>query len=90
MFSDRSRYAKVKTDRVKTPEGREVTAIRLRRLPATQGVAVEASQGDRLDLRAQRHFGDGTMFWHIADANTALEAKTLVARVLRTFKLPRT
>jgi hypothetical protein len=89
MFSDKSRYAKVKTDTVETPEGREVTAIRLRRLPATQGDAVEVSQGDRLDLRTQRHFGDGTKFWHIADANTALEAKTLVARVLDTFKLPR-
>jgi hypothetical protein len=89
MFHDKSRYAKIPTDPVITPEGREVTAIRLRRLPATAGDPQVVSQEERLDLRAQRHYGNGTKFWHIADANSALEAKALVARVLNTFKVPR-
>ena len=34
--------------------------------------------GDRLDLIAQARTGDATQFWHIADANTALDGRTLV------------
>ena len=33
---------------------------------------------DRLDVMAQRKYSDGTKFWHIADANTELEANDLV------------
>jgi hypothetical protein len=33
---------------------------------------------DRLDVMAQRQYSDGTRFWHIADANTELEASKLV------------
>lgn len=89
MFKDKSRYAKLKTDRVKTADGREVVALRLRRLPPTVGEPYTVAQGDRLDILAQRRFGDATRFWHIADANSALEAKRLVARVLDRLDLPR-
>ena len=34
---------------------------------------------DRLDLLAQARYGDDTRFWHIADANTALDARKLTA-----------
>ena len=34
--------------------------------------------GDRLDLIAQARVGDATQFWHVADANTALDGRTLV------------
>ena len=34
--------------------------------------------GDRLDLLAQARTGDATQFWHVADANTALDGRTLV------------
>lgn len=89
MFRDGSRYARVASDSVKTDDGRDVTALRLRRLPATQGDGYEISQGERLDILAQRRFGDGTKFWHIADANTALDSRDLVARVLAVIKMPR-
>lgn len=89
MFLDNSRYAKTPQDKVETRTGREVTAIRLRRLPAPPGDPHAVRQGDRLDLLAQSRLGDGTRFWHIADANTKLEAKDLVARVLDTLKIPR-
>lgn len=90
MFLDTSRYARLATDTVVTADGHQVTAIRLRRLPPTTGNPRLVKDGDRLDVIAERAFGDGTRFWHIADANTALQANDLVARVLDSFNLPRT
>jgi hypothetical protein len=88
MFLDTSRYARTPTDTVTTADGRPATAIRLRRLPATAGRPRLVTEGDRLDVIAERAFGDGPRFWHIADANTALRAADLVAEVLDTFNLP--
>ena len=88
MFLDTSRYAKVFAEPVVTADGREVTAIRLRPLPAVNGVPRLVTQGDRLDVIADRTYGDGSRSWHIADANTALVAGDLVAEVLATFDLP--
>jgi len=45
--------------------------------------------GDRLDLIAQDRVGDATQFWHIADANTALDSRTLVETVGDTLNVPR-
>ena len=88
MFLDTSRYAKVLAETVVTADGREVTAIRLRPLPPVKGVPRLMMQGDRLDVIADRAYGDGTRAWHIADANTALEAGDLVAEVLAVFDMP--
>ena len=89
MFADSSRYARIPVDTVTTTRGRAVAAIRLRRLPAPPADPYTVRQGDRLDLLAQQRFDDGTKFWHIADANSALEARTLVARTLGTVWVPR-
>lgn len=89
MFLEKSRYAKTARDEVETGAGRKATAIRLRRLPLPAADFYTVKQNDRLDLLAQKRFGDGTRFWHIADANTRLEAKTLVVRTLDTLKVPR-
>ena len=88
MFTDTSRYAKTATETVTDRDGREVQAIRLRALPQVTGRAVLVKEGSRLDVLAQEHYGDGSRFWHIADANTALEAADLVAEVLATLRLP--
>jgi len=88
MFLDKSRYAKIPKDQVTTFAGRKMMAIRLRRLPAPPATPVTVNQNDRLDLLAQRHLGDSTRFWHIADANTKLAARDLVSRVLDTVKIP--
>ena len=45
--------------------------------------------GDRLDLIAQARVGDATQFWHVADANTALDGRTLVETVGDTLNVPR-
>lgn len=78
MFIEGSRYFDVKTVEAKTERGRTVTAIKLRRLPFTAGTPTVVKGNDRLDVMAQRQYSDGTKFWHIADANTELEANRLV------------
>jgi hypothetical protein len=80
MFIDKSRYIDVKTVDVETENGRIVSAIKLRRLPYAAGAPTVIKGNDRLDVMAQRQYSDGTKFWHIADANTELEANELVAQ----------
>ena len=78
MFLEGSRYTKVPVDTVRGADGRQVTAARLRPLPPATGEPHQVLGRDRLDLLAHDRYGDGTRFWRIADANTALEARTLV------------
>ena len=80
MFIDNSRYIDVKTVDVETENGRIVSAIKLRRLPYAAGGPTVVKGNDRLDVMAQRLYSDGTKFWHIADANTELEANELVTQ----------
>lgn len=78
MFIDSSRYVDAKTVEAETENGRTVTAVRLRRLPYAAGTPTAVKGNDRLDVMAQRKYSDGTKFWHIADANTELDANKLV------------
>ena len=87
MFIDNSRYVDVKTVDVETEGGRIVTAIRLRRLPYTAGTPTLVRGNDRLDVIAQRQYSDGTKFWHIADANTELEAGALLRQRVQDSEL---
>jgi hypothetical protein len=77
MFLDSSRYAKVRQAQVKTRDGRDVTAVTIRRLPATTGDDTLLTGPDRLDTIAFRKYLDGTRFWHVADANTELDSRKL-------------
>jgi hypothetical protein len=54
-----------------------VAAVKLRRLPAPPAVDYTVDAQDRIDTIAQRRTGDGTRFWHVADANSELEARAL-------------
>ena len=90
MFLDSSRYAKIETIATTTRDGRTVTALKLRPLPAITGSAYTVLDNDRLDLLAHKYHGDATKFWHIADANTELEANDLVAEPGATINLPET
>jgi hypothetical protein len=80
MFASNSRYAKLQTDEVETKNGKKVRAVKLRRLPIVDGNLTEITGKDRLDIMAFRKYNDDTKFWHIADANTELEASDLVAQ----------
>jgi len=90
MFLANSRYAKVATVETTTSTGETVTALKLRRLTPVQGDPQTVQAGDRLDLIAQDRIGDATQFWHVADANTALDSRTLVETVGDTIIVPRT
>ena len=98
MFNDSSRYAKQKTVEVRLENGRTSNAVTLRRIPPTEGVITEVKGGDRLDVIALRKYKNSTKFWHVADANTELQANdlvkseppenALVAPVARTILVP--
>jgi hypothetical protein len=81
MFLDNSRYAAVPHEEVRTRHGRSVSALKLRMLPPTPGTPHSVNQDERLDLLAHAKYGDGTRYWHIADANSALQASALTRTV---------
>jgi hypothetical protein len=89
MFLANSRYAKVATVETVTSTGEQVVALKLRKLAPVEGDPQMVQAGDRLDLFAQARVGDATQFWHVADANTALDGRTLVETVGDTLNLPR-
>jgi hypothetical protein len=88
MFLDNSRYVRTKRVDVTLKDGRTVTAVSLRRLPTVPGEAVVVQGNNRLDIMAQRRYGDPTQFWHIADANPELQAGDLVKVPNRVIKEP--
>jgi hypothetical protein len=88
VFLKSSRYYGLPTVAATGADGREATAVRLRVLPATQGQPRAVRGGDQLDMMAHELSGDGTRFWHIADANSELEANSLVARHGRVIAVP--
>ncbi len=90
MFLDNSRYARVAIVEVRASQGGTVKAVKLRRLPVTSGTPVSVTDQDRLDVLAQRRYGEPTWFWHIADANSELEASALTGRPRRTIVVPET
>jgi hypothetical protein len=90
MFLPNSRYAKVATVTTRLATGEEVVAVKLRKLTPVTGEARTVLSGDRLDVIAQQTYADATRFWHIADANTALDSRTLVAVAGDTVLVPKT
>jgi hypothetical protein len=89
MFLENSRYLTVPTVETKTRDGRTITALKLRPLPSTSGDPYAVKDNDQLDVLAHGITSDGTKFWHIADANTALDARTLEDKAGVTIRLPR-
>jgi hypothetical protein len=89
MFLPNSRYANVAQAEAANVTGETVTALKLRRLTPVSGNVSVVEGGDRLDLYAHRINGDATQFWHVADANSALDSRTLVETVGDTLILPR-
>ena len=90
MFLENSRYHKVATVETTTSTGDSVTALKVRQLTPVAGEPQMVQGGDRLDLFAHARTGDATQFWHVADANTALDGRTLVETPGDTLNVPRT
>ncbi len=88
MFLKNSRYYGLPTVPAKDRQGRDVTAVKLRRLPATEGEYITVGAADRLDIFADKRYRDATRYWHIADANNELEAGELTRKPGRVIKVP--
>jgi hypothetical protein len=88
MFLKNSRYYNTPTVVTYDANRREVKALILRRLVATNGERTQVHDHDQLDVMSHRRNQDGTKFWHIADANSDLEANNLVAVSGRYINVP--
>jgi len=88
MFAKKSRYYGLGTVEGTDRSGRRVQAVKLRHLPATAGDDVSVKDGSQLDVISEQRYKDGARFWHIADANTELEANQLVRTTGRVIRIP--
>lgn len=88
MFLKNSRYYGIDTVETTDRHGRAVAAIKRRTLPATAGKSHVVQGPDKLDVLAERHYADATKFWHIADANSELEANELTRAAGRVIQVP--
>lgn len=80
-FPPESRYHGLATQTIPGVDGRPLTYLRRRFVPApeafaTQGYRITA-QGERLDQIAASVIGDPTGFWRLCDANGAIWAEEL-------------
>jgi hypothetical protein len=83
MFLKNSRYASTPQVTLTLKDETQITAVQLRTVPATSGAAAPVTSNDRLDLMAKWNYGDASRYWHIADANTALDANRLFDQWLK-------
>ncbi len=88
MFLKSSRYYEMDTVESTDRNDRQVKAVKLRRLPATNGQYSMTSDSSQLDVMSETSFKDATRFWHIADANSELEANELVRVAGRIIRIP--
>lgn len=88
MFLKNSRYFGLATVTTKDTEGRDVTGVKLRRLPATAGTPAKVQPHDQLDIMADARYRDASRYWHIADANSELEAGELTRIPGHVIKVP--
>ena len=89
MFLPNSRYTNVPTTvHGRASDGREVTALKLRPLAPVSGQPVMVRDQTQLDIVALEKYSDPTKYWHIADANTELQARDLLDESGETFLAP--
>jgi hypothetical protein len=88
MFLESSRYYQLRQEQTVTREGRAVKVVILRRLPDVSGIPTLIKGNDRLDVMAQRLYGNSTQFWRIGDANNELQANDLVKETGRVIEVP--
>ncbi len=90
MFLKNSRYADLPTVAVPDPHGEaEVAMVKRRRLPAPPGEPRAVKAVEQLDAIAETLYADATRYWHIADANTEIEAANLTRRPGRVIQAPK-
>lgn len=88
MFLKSSRYHELDTVEAVDRSGRKVKAVKLRRLPATNGLNTSVADSDQLDIMSETKYKDATWFWYIADANSEMEANELMRTAGRVIQVP--
>lgn len=88
MFLKNSRYFGLNTVTGTDRNGRPITAVTLRRLPATSGTELQVQDKDQLDVMSERRYKDATRYWHIGDANSELEVNALARTTGRRILVP--
>ncbi|MEU4131157.1 LysM peptidoglycan-binding domain-containing protein [Streptomyces wuyuanensis] len=89
-----SRYHDAQIGVHRTADGREVRYTRRRLLPplpedpGEQTAPHTVGSGERPDQLAQRHLGDPSQWWRIADANPVLDPDELTAEPGRVIAIP--
>ena len=81
LFPQTSRYHGIETVTLTTPEGKEITYIRRRFVPASERFELLQEhvvvQGERLDNLTAHYLGDPEQFWRVCDANNAMRPAEL-------------
>lgn len=88
MFLKNSRYYGLPTVTASDGASGAVAAVKLRPLPTQPGEPVSVQAHDQLDVMSEQRYGDPTRYWHIADANSELEAAALLRGVGRPIAVP--
>ena len=89
MIDRDSRYAKCRVLRRLDPSGREIAWLdrRIIRDPSRVVAHSRVEDGDRLDLVANRAYGDARQSWRVMDANPDPEPLALADRPGRMLRL---
>lgn len=89
MIDRDSRYAKSEVLRQTDAAGREIAWLDQRIIPEAPRVVThtKVEDGDRLDLVANRAYGDARQSWRVMDANPDPEPLTLADRPGRILRL---
>jgi hypothetical protein len=90
MFLKNSRYSGLPTVAARGPRADgSVVVVKLRPLPDMPGDPTAVRAHDQLDATSERLYaGDATRYWHIADANSELEAAELTRTTGRVIDVP--
>ena len=90
MFLKNSRYASQPTVTAWGPRsGGSIVIVKLRPPPDTTGDPTAILAHDQLDAMSEKLYtGDATRYWHIADANSELEAAELTRTTGRVIDVP--
>jgi hypothetical protein len=79
MIFKGSRYEKVGVYQIADANGKIVTVLKMRFIPATPaGYLHQFKQSERLDILAHNFYGNPEKFWLIADANDRMDPEDLL------------
>jgi hypothetical protein len=90
-FPPTSRYHETPVAIYTMPDGREVSYLKRRFVPAPENFTLllehVITEGERLDHIAAKHLGDPEQFWRLCDANGAIRPDELVEPVGRSIRI---